>query len=67
MDKDLVCEININDTRWTIFKQPNGLYGYTYSEFYPTCGIWRDIFTETDYTKETIECEFDAFDLHIGE
>lgn len=46
-----------NGTRWLVFRDGDN-YGFTYSEFYRDCG-WRELFTETGYSREAIEMMFE--------
>lgn len=51
-------EIEICYKKWKIEKQKDGLYKFTYHEYF-TRGGWRETGKETNYTKEAIEHLFD--------
>lgn len=50
-------------TRYEVFKQDDGAYGFNYHEFYSGYG-WRLLFTKNNYSKEALE---DLLDCEIPE
>lgn len=53
-----VLESNREGTKYEIYQQDNGNYGFTYFERNHRTGIWREIFSEADYSEDALEYEF---------
>jgi len=49
--------------KWEIEKQEDGLYKYTYYEYFTQIG-WQEMGRETDYPKKLIE---ELFDIKIDD
>ena len=49
---------NENGKKWEIYKESENNYSYKYYEYFKSIG-WRLITSESNYSKDVIEWEFD--------
>ena len=53
-----LLESNSTGTKFEVYQMGENSYSFTYFEKFKSLG-WREVFTETNYTREAIEDHFD--------